>query len=211
MSNYQEEHGSYILPATETARLKKILVSYTNDTHEQVKDEVNRLHTIGSGKTNTRSVKNYRKNLIEANEFEPMWAKGMLMYDSNLPEYKKLAIFVIDKMVLDADNGVKGIHKPTVAEVTAMAPRATARTKEFAVNNEAFITLDGRDVTWRVYDNNRSVDYARNSVLGKKFWAFMDSVSWTKNTGGSTLYTDEYRRELAGGGTTTVSLYGSPK
>lgn len=68
-----------------------------------------------------------------------------------------------------------------------------------------------RTVEWDVpYDKN-AVEDARNSQLGKAFFAQLDQVRWTHGTGGALSGNDEYHRdetEYGGGGNYCTGAYG---
>jgi hypothetical protein len=52
-----------------------------------------------------------------------------------------------------------------------------------------------RTVEWTVYENNHSVDRARETPLAAFFFKFLEKVKWRGNTGGSVAYMDEYMSE----------------
>lgn len=89
--------------------------------------------------------------------------------------------------------------------------------KDFPIHNGAVnhfddgdcsLTFDNdtRTVRWDVPENNHACDRAREGTLGKAFFKAMESVTWTRDSGGSIYGNDEYNRESGhdyegGGGT----------
>lgn len=206
MSNHQEERGTYLSPAKELPGLHKALREYANDLHDKVRAEVQRLHQIAGG---TRSVTKYAEVMRGHGCFDQWYAMGRpngIPVDAD--SVNRLAYEVIDHMLRDAHEGRKNVHKPTVAEIERYAPQATNRTSEFFPDFESSISFSGREVTWSVEQNNRSVDHTHETLMAKIFWGHMDRINWTRNSGGFCLYVDEYRRELGGGGDVETNRYG---
>lgn len=206
MSNHQEERGTYTIPAKELPGLHKALREYANDLHNKVRAEVQRLHALAGG---TRSVTKYTEAMQGRGCFDQWYAMGRV---NGIPvdadPVAKLSYEVIDHMLRDAHQGHKSIHKPTVAEIERYAPKATNRTDEFFVDDEARISFHGREVTWSVAESNHSVDDAYKAPMARIFWDHMKRIRWTRNSGGYCLYADEHRRELGGGGDVETNRYG---
>lgn len=206
MSNHQEERGTYVIPAKELPGLHKALREYANDLHDKVRAEVQRLHALAGG---TRSVSRYAEAMRGHGAFDQWYAMDRL---NGLPfdadPVSALAYEVIDYMLRDAHAGRKNIHKPTVADVDRYAPKVTNRTSVFRPDSEVTISFSGREVTWSVALNNRNVDRAHQTPMAKIFWGHMNRIHWTRNSGGFSLYSDEHRRELGGGGDVETNRYG---
>lgn len=205
MSCYEEESGTYTLPTVEVPKLHSALRDHTNTVHAQVRAEVQRLHKLAGG---TRSVKKYAEAMRGHAQFDSRYDGMMFGFDVDADPVSLAATEVIDRMLTAASRGEKGIHKPTLAEIEFYAPKATNRTKTFTADHETMISFDGRRVTWSVMENNHSVDRAHDTDLARIFWGYLDGISWTRNSGGSCLYGNEYSRELGGGGDSETNLYG---
>lgn len=206
MSNHQEERGTYIIPAKELPGLHKVLRNYANDFHAKVRAEVERLHQLAGG---TRSVKKYAGAMRGHSIFDSWYrAGGLFGIPRGADPVDTAAAEIIDQMLTDAHRGVRGIHKPTLTEIQRHAPKVTNRTDTFHPDHETTIAFKGRTVTWGVMENNRSVDHAHQSPMAEVFWGRMNRIHWTRNSGGCSLYADEYSRELGGGGDSETNAYG---
>lgn len=206
MSNYQEERGTYTIPAKELPALHKALRTYANDFHAKVRAEVERLHQLAEG---TRSVTRYAETMRGESIFDSWYRVEGIFGTAREADPVDLAAGEINhQMLTTASRGWKGIHKPTLAEIERCAPKVTNRTAVFHPDHETTISFNGRAVTWEVMENNRSVDYAHESPMADVFWTQMNTIEWTRNSGGDSLYADEYSRELGGGGDIETNAYG---
>lgn len=93
----------------------------------------------------------------------------------------------------------------------ALYPDATNRTLEFEAGGGR-ITFDEKEavVRWYVDNGNHAVRHARESALGKIFFAALEKVKWTARSGGLLYGNDEYNREsrCGGGGDYVTGRYG---
>lgn len=209
------ERAEITIPRPEMAGLHKTLRDHVNAHHEAVRTQTIALHKeIGQG---TRSVKLYNDRL-EAYK-RKQWQSA-----ANTPSptswgfrapsaaaiataiAKDVALDVIENMVNAAKRDAeKGIHQPTVTEITKLAPKVTNRTAEFQVlgnggSTEAYISFKGNVVTWDVPEGNHAVEDAHDAPLGQAFFAALGKVKWTRTSGGHGTGNDEYRRDDKGYG-----------
>lgn len=207
------EHATIILPNAEVAKIKKALREHANQFHADVRAKAVSVHkSIG-----TRSVKLYTQKFHDMT-----WSheagrgrRATSVYDEAV---KSTAYRVLERMIEDVHRGYDNdaLHVPTVADVDQFAPRATNRTNGFFVIGlsgfcSATVTFDGRTVTWDVPEGNHNVEGAHASPLALVFFEALDSVKWTRGTGGYGTGNDEYNeddREYGGGANYMTFTYG---
>ena len=66
-------------------------------------------------------------------------------------------------------------------------------------------------VTWDVMENNRARDHARRDPVAQALFKALNSIRWTRGSGGKIVGNDEYNRESiweGGGGNYVCSRYG---
>ncbi len=76
---------------------------------------------------------------------------------------------------------------------------------------EPSIHFDKRKVTWSVPENNHACDRARTHLLAREFFGLLETVTWTRGSGGDIVGNNEYARdsrEEGGGGNYLVTHYG---
>lgn len=213
MSRNEWESGTVVLPTAALTKIKKTVRDQCATFHIDVRGEVGRIHRdVGQG---TRSVKTYQQRLDAARSTSNRF--GASTHTSAYRQtVRATAEAVIEAMLWSTSDKTATVHKPTVAEVAKYAPSVTSKTSTFAVTSAdgypaASISFEGRTVRWSVSENNHAVDHARDSVLATIFFAALDKVTWTRDTGGSIVGNDEYNREadyVGGGGNYITATYG---
>jgi len=78
-----------------------------------------------------------------------------------------------------------------------VGPRATNRTTTYRCGH-AELTIDGRELHWRVDENNRSRTQAHEEFLYRTLERFLSRVTWTRGTGGIFFGNDECHEESLG-------------
>lgn len=188
MSKNEWERGSITLPAREVAPLHKALREHVNASHTAVRERAIALHK----QFGTRSLERYGETLRARQPASDT--------------VTSLALEVLNRIYFDAQRGGKGLHSPTLADVDAVIARVTNRTPTFTAYGEwgeglATIHFAGRVVTWTVSENNRAVERAHESALGKVFFAQLDRIEWgtSSKVGGFGWGNDEYNQDPSNG------------
>ena len=93
--------------------------------------------------------------------------------------------------------------------------KLSADTLQFDASGEASLTINPttRTVEWDVSRGKNNVRDARETTLGKTFFAFLEKVTWTRGTGGVFRESDEYAEEAAmshGGNPVSISQHFGP-
>ena len=193
MSCYNWEAGTIQLPKAQFAKIKKQFVNDYNKLLERQMEAAERLRqhvlTINKGK---RNVKWWCEVSDHADKFGVSWA-------------------TVGKMTRGERN-----KKPNKLTKKAM-DFANSKTTSFSVDGEGYITFNPQEktVTYSVDENNRAVEHARESNVGKLFFRTMNSINWTRGSGGSLYGNDEYNRHESyggsGGGNYTTATWPAPK
>jgi hypothetical protein len=100
--------------------------------------------------------------------------------------------------------GVKKVLK------ALLPPKATTRTTQFLAGYDGQVTFQGNLAIWSVSENNRAVEDARESPVGRAFFGALRRVEWTRGSGGTLWGNDEYNQEGygEGGGNYVTAEYG---
>lgn len=185
MSNNEYENGTFTLPTAAVAPLKKLLREDQNAHRERIFAEAKRVHV----KIKTTSREKYQKELTRRDDTN--WNSV----------YDWAAIYVLEGML--RRRGDKPPVTPIVADMDAILPEAKSTTTEFRIltkhdHNCGVIRFKGREVTWSVWENNRAVDHAHSGSTAKVFFGYLDRLTWTRGTGGYTMYDSEYNEDSMG-------------
>lgn len=209
MSNYEFEEGRFTLPSAEFASFRKGIQDADRAHKERVfaltqecwKSLTRKQQTNGDEYQKAVSAFIERK-YDEAGRHAPAgrWTTFAKDY-SALPGDLSQAIEDADGLLRSK---VHGWNPDTRAFETLKPTRVlqsemkypTNRTTTYS-NGEASVTFDpkARAVTWAVGENNHAVERARETPLGKAFFARLDKVRWTHGTGGTIRYGSEYMED----------------
>jgi len=89
----------------------------------------------------------------------------------------------------------KGSCKPYMPRRKDFPIRSIVRLATIRCGEEnAFITFhkSTRKITWSVNENNHAVDHAHDTDEANKFFQILNTVVWTRKTGGTIVGNDEY-------------------
>lgn len=229
MSCYEWETGIIAIPAKELPALHKVLRDWQNAFHAEVRAKAVELHKT----INTRSVTKYLEGITElerkrytredkATSSAPsnfsVYAFGRAPAQPSAKQQRagiveEAALQVLRHIQYYAAQGKKGIHQPTVEDISQYAPAATNRTKMFDVGGEASITFDKNNVIWNVPENNHACDHAAGHPLHGVFFGALEKIQWTRGTGGVISGNNEYNRDTYehGGGANYITHTFGPK
>lgn len=227
MSCYEWEEGTFKLPTAEFARVRKAIQDAVAKRQQAQFDHTQRFWKGLSAKQ--------RKDLDAYNRAASAYVWGNRIVERLQPDGTRRV--ELEHPELPESNGIdtgnQFIYGHTGADMEELSdmlrtkwgqttPRrvlkkdidwVTNRTTAFKVGDDAYITFD-RDastVTWAVHENNRACETARSHPLARTFFATLDSVRWTRGTGGEIIGNDEYNRESrahGGGGNYWKNGYG---
>lgn len=226
MSHVGWQEGTITIPAKELPALHKALRDWQNAFHTEVRAKAVELHKS----INTRSVTKYLEAIHELEQKHyaredkanstPAFGFGSFGYRAPAKPsaaqkraglVEEAALHVLRHIQYYAAQGKKGIHQPTVEDVSHWAPAATNRTKMFDVGGEASISFEKNNVTWSVPENNHAVETAEKHPLHDVFFDALASVQWTRGSGGVISGNDEYNqdgREYGGGANYITHTFG---
>jgi hypothetical protein len=188
MSKYQWEAGTIIIPSKDWTSFKRTLRESHNRLQslrfELATSLSAELKTLGRGKRNfdfERAAEEVFTSLVRGARFAPL-----------SEEFAD-----IERAVFPKPQGAQAgkLPKPLVPKKKDF-PLATSRTNSFHFA-EASITLTdkGRKFHWRVSENNRSCERAREHPMAQAAFHALGRIKWTRATGGKITGNDEYNRE----------------
>lgn len=93
-------------------------------------------------------------------------------------------------------------------------PHSQTTTTTYNLDGDGVIHLfkDRHAISWNVFENNHACDRAHEHPIAKAFFALLNAVKWTRNTGGELVGNDEYNRdsyECDGGGNYSKGQWGN--
>ena len=208
MSNYHWQAGTVKLPATEFAGFRKALA----DLDLQEKTALfEHAHLFWKGLTAKEKADPvaYRAaftayETANSHQDHDSW-NGRRQMISDLP--------VGLQRLVGANRWYQGIPpKPARVLKDAMGFPTNRTTVFTGEGHEAVVTFDkaANTVRWAVPENNGAVDVARQSALAMAFFRHLDTVQWTRGTGGTIVGNDAYHTESDGGEENYVSAAFGP-
>lgn len=195
MSCYEYEYGSIKLPSAEFSRVRRAFA----EQHNLWLDAISR-----KADSHYEPLKAYI-SLYKKDKSVVVWStdrvcglvnKYLSDKISGLTEAelsKLVEVFLSSKTV---DGKVKySLSKPKKSDFK----HVSLSNNEYQ-DDEASITLDATNKTleWHVQENNHAVERARKGELGIRLHKILNSVKWTRSTGGVFYYNNEYNREDEG-------------
>jgi hypothetical protein len=205
MSHNDWEQGTIVLPSAAAAVLKKTLREKQNAFHNDVRTTAIKFHKhIGTtSRTKYKAALAWNSPLKQSKVGESGYQQMV----------RRAAIQVLERMLFER----KALPpvQPTVAHVSRVAPKATTSTKSYtAIGKDGFeacvFTLDGRTLSYEVFEGNHAVDDAHDSWMYNIVFSFLRKVQWTRGTGGYIKGNNEYNEDEFGhqAGSYLVSTFG---
>jgi hypothetical protein len=216
MSRYDHEYGEIHVPRSEWADLKKAVRDAHNALQTERHEFAIRFHAalVASAKgVRNADWSDLGHRLIDA------WPSGFPeRHDDVLWRIFQSATQRLSKEAGRYVDGasVRGSAGRPPKPIRTLYPGATNRTLDFDVG-EARISFDETNavVHWRVSENNKAVEHARQEPVAIAFFKALDRVKWTARTGGTLYGNDEYNQESRGGegsgGDYVTARYGNAK
>lgn len=200
MSRYDWEAGTIKIPAAEWVGFKKALRNAWAEEQERRLKLAEKLYEelVAAGKG--------RRN------FNYVGALNGLLDQPRYREVDELGTSFEYALFKDVKTE-PGKHPKPRKPKKADFPLPNSKTLSFSAGYDGHISLieETRSVRWAVSENNRAVEDARDSVMGRKLFALLARMTWVRGSGGSLVGNDEYNREsrdYGGGSNYVTACYG---
>ena len=135
-------------------------------------------------------------------------------------DFEHLSQLMLERFVITDEARQWGryerLDKPSAPAKKDFATVPPTKAAQVRAGPAGMITFEPatRTVHWSVSENNRAVDHARESFVGRLFFSMLKRVTWTRGTGGTIYGNDEHNRERArdagpgSGGNTVNDAFG---
>ncbi len=213
MSCYEWEAGTIRIPTAEFVRVKR----FVQDTAKAYNDKLY-AHAQVFWKSIPASAKRdkdkYAKqvhifvygNRKDGWDFDPKFpiSNGLVTNNDERNGFIEDIRWLLSRM---ASTGT-----PRRVKQTDIKPVVNNKTLSFSCG-EGHIQFDPKrhTVEWSVGENNHARDYGRNHPIAKALFQVLDTVKWTRGSGGEIVGNDEYNRDSrdsGGGGNYVIDQYG---
>lgn len=214
MSKYEEEKGVLVLPTAALVPLRRALIDAVNKEQEKtlgiatqvyhyfqaVDPKTGRKERLNALKTAIRkgsSVYQARDAMQKAmDSIDGAIAQTSNWYSTsrnrwNEGEREKAAEFLVP---YPKQGEPLKIVTPLKKNLTFLPSSALSFSNDYC---SIHIEPKTRQVFWNVPENNRAVESAEESLLGKAFLNALHKIEWTRATGGAFRHTDEYAQDSA--------------
>ncbi|MTH94845.1 hypothetical protein [Roseibium sp. RKSG952] len=203
MSRHEFERGEITIPSAEWVRFKQKLREASNRTAVRRLELATKLYNyLKSSKAKPSEAREVARVFLERENTGSAYS-GYKYTDNDLFEAQEAVI-----------KGGYGKVRPKISKPLKKDFPLAGNNAERLIEGEVTVHFDNKNrrVSWYVAENNHACERARNSILGKAFFAALKSVKWTRNSGGTIYGNDEYNREAdypGGGGHYTKERFGS--
>lgn len=216
MSKYEEEKGSVVLPSTQVVPLRNELTALINTDRAKTFQLAERIHahlTTAQGKDDRKRLNDILKKISEKRFSEDTldsFFSDMIKKLSPAISQRYRSAFededeeqdldyhrsiTINQLILKQDQETKRfkLQSPKKKDFPLFSSSKTDTWRQ----GELFIKMNAKErrFTWSIPENNHSVDRAHDTPLGRLFFQALDKMQWTRNTGGTVRYTNEYMRD----------------
>lgn len=190
MSKYEWERGTIKIPAKEWPRFRTAMIKAHNERQLERLERARRMHAKAKdavkgkrGSKRVEALREFEQRHETRDELEVLHLVVGHEYDREkrrysvdlrpLPRKKDLELFPTSKdCTIDSGDGCIVLRNAD------------------------------RTVTWSVGENNHACEHARSHPMGRKLFALLSKIKWTRGSGGKILGNDEYNRDAdyEGGG-----------
>lgn len=232
MGKREREEGTLVLPSAAVVSFRKAIVAAMNAERAKVLEAATAvydyLNTADAPTTPGAPAKKTRltefKNQVKKSQHTKDWAARQAIYSIfekldgrmeqrwDAPKWNNEVRYQASHLLIKSDP--KGNVK-LVAPKKKDYPPLPASTSRFEADS-AYLAIDAekRTVTWDVDESKNAVENAWESAMGKAFKKALESVKWTRDTGGVFRYADEYGMEASmdhGGNPIRISQHFGPR
>jgi len=213
MSCYEEEQGSYTIPAGQWSafktKLRKSFVEFEEFQYLAALVTWERIKSKPASETKMESElfifkgKSYHKFAVYTVFYELKKHLGYIEPYAlhNMKEN------ILNKLFMDNNEYKKKPKKPVKKDYIKAMKRDTFSESNFDI----IINEDSKSVSWSVDNNNNSVSTSRSHPVGKTLFSLLNKIKWTSKTGGYVLYQSEFTKENFSGPSTANPLGGIGK
>lgn len=210
MSRYEWERGEFVLPSAEWAGFKAAIRDAVNRSNAAKYELAAKLHPLVAAE-----IKGKRKPelLTIANTvLDKLVPEGRYSPVALSPGERYEIVQALVERKYDTQTRVSStkLKKPQKKDFPQHGNTAT---KLETIDCSVTFDNSARKALWNVPESNHACDHARESVLGKAFFAALKKVKWTRGTGGDILGNDENNRDSGrgyegGGGSYSKDRFG---
>lgn len=206
MSCYQTMHGDYALPSREFVRVRKHLVGEYNKnlrTLYEIRRNAVRAARALKSPSQEELAKAVAQHIPVNDGFhEHLWALGLdwegvetrqveVGYGYSRRWETRLVAIKAPKSKLVMPKAEDYKPKPISGAEVALCAQALGMDASLTVT----LTTKTRTLSIYIDENNRAVDRGEECALFRLVVETLKGVKWTRGTGGSCIYTDEYHRD----------------
>lgn len=202
MSRNEWEKGSFVVPSSEWAALKKKIREADGDMRARayalacgIHAELSALPAAERRKDNTDRAWDFMKRKLGERAVE----------DERGEDVRSMAVDAVCARSYDREKRTT-VHSVTRPKKGDFAPHGN-NVLRFDTQ-DCCIEFDNetRTVHWTVHENNHAVERARASAIGTALFEAFRTMPWTRGTGGTIVGNDEYNEDAGrengfGGGT----------
>lgn len=197
MSRYEWESGEFTLPAADVPRIKAALRDFVNSVRTDAKTRALELHRQVNTSNRDRYFATLRSLHAQRSTMTDLYGNERVTRDDLVDSAARL---ILEQMLSSTLSEGKGIRQPQNRDLDAVIPALTNRDNRFPLygfgcHADAYVTFTGRTATYEVPENNHARDYADGSPMNALFFHLLETLSWTRGTGGYTSGNDEYNRD----------------
>lgn len=219
MSKYEYERGDLLLPSASFAKLRRTVCEGYNAWQQHGFTVATRIHEEVAAAIKGKRLPDVRGLVRQAvdraiDRERPAagtWYDSSRPGTSSRPYHPRIGEAGRDALMqallkTDPTTRRDGLRRPLKKDFPTVAlTHGSFELDEVSLRFDA----TNRRVHWNVAENNHAVDRAWNEALGQIFATALAQVTWTRGSGGTFLYNNEYNqdsgRDYEGGGGTLVS------